>query len=222
MTDPERTTNFKPSPKLLKRIDIGLTTGIIAVIISFLALLTSYKQIQMAQESQKASVLPIIAVALGYNVDEMATFDITLTNEGAGIAHVRRVRALIKGEVVEDDQTFALALMNGRMLSNARLREEPAAGFLPPGESRTPWSFLFGSSAANRGEINAYLRGQYGPPLDGVDIEVCYCSVFDDCWESSFLDRSAPRKVRHCGVNGGVDDVFQTFMEARAARRLAE
>ena len=223
MPKPEIQPNMVPSKNLLKRIDIGLTTGIIAVLISFLALLTSYTQIKMGQEAQKASVLPIIAVNLGYSYgygDTPSTFDISLTNDGAGIAHIQRVRAFAKGELADDDEAFTLALMNGRMRGNAVLTNEPGAGFLAPGATRTMWSFSWGKSLNSRSEIEAYLRGQFGTPLEGVDVEVCYCSVFEECWTASYLDRRKPQSIKTCGPDDGSGDIFQTFIEQRSARRM--
>ena len=57
---------MQPAKAILKRIDIGLTTGAIAVLVAFLALLTAMAQTRMAQETQKASVLPIIQINMGY------------------------------------------------------------------------------------------------------------------------------------------------------------
>ncbi len=226
MTNPERQSNFRPSKNLLKRIDIGLTTGIIAVFISFLALITSFKQTQMAQETNKASVLPIIEVNLGYDynygADVESVFEITLRNSGAGIAHIQRATPMLKGEAALDDDTFILALMNGRMRSNAVRKDTYATGFLSPGEKITPLSFNWGGSLNARGEIQAYERGQFGTPLEGVDVEVCFCSVYNDCWVSSYLNRKKPREVASCGAEDAQLDGFQSFMEQRAARRMAQ
>ena len=55
-----------PSKSLLKRIDIGLITAVCAVFISFLALIVAKKEIDIAVQAQKASILPIIDINLGY------------------------------------------------------------------------------------------------------------------------------------------------------------
>jgi hypothetical protein len=62
------------------------------------------------------------------------------------------------------------------MFGNASFAEQVAAGFLSPGNSVTPWSFFWTDN--NRSEIGAYLRGDYGAPIKGVDMEVCYCPAF--------------------------------------------
>jgi hypothetical protein len=146
------------------------------------------------------------------------TFRITLTNSGSGIAYVQNVRPLINGEPVIEHEIFQDALMNGRMFGSAKFEEQAAAGFLSPGNSVTPWSFTWADNG--RSEIEAYLRGDYGSPMDGIDLEVCYCSVFDDCWKALASDTGKPESVKRCGRNDQQDDFFQQSIAARAADML--
>lgn len=220
---PEQTARGIPAKALLNRIDIGLVTGICAVFISFLALIVANMQTKMAQETQKASVLPIIQVDMGYTYKTSPSlFEINLTNSGVGIAYIQRVRPTINGEPVEKYLNLQNAVMNGRMRSNATLTELPATGYLPAGQSLTPWSYTWGSSLNGRGEIEAYLRGDFGPPMQGVDIEVCYCSVFDDCWLTAYSNTGKPKPVRSCGRDDAQEDYFQTYIDQRAAPAASE
>ena len=221
MEDPEQRVTITPTKAVLTRIDLGLLTGGIAAWIAMLALFATYKQIQMAKETQMAAVMPIVQVDMGYQYKvSPSTFEVKLSNMGVGIAYVQRVRALINGKPVQDYITLQDAVMNGRMRSNATLIETAAAGYLPAGESVTPWRYNWGKSINGRGEIEAYLRGQYGAPLDGVTIEVCYCSLFDDCWITSTNDTAKPEPVKSCGIDGVQDDFFADTIAARAAKKL--
>lgn len=211
----------KPAAALLKRIDIGLMTGVTAVFIAFLSLLVARAQTRMALEAQKASVLPIIDIDMGYeNIADRsdATFVVRLNNVGAGIAHIQKVTPLQNGEPVESVETFDLAVMNGRMRSNAGFpNTAPAAGFLRAGDSVVPRSFRMGAAGS---ELGAYLRGDYGVPMENLDLEVCYCSVFEDCWTVKFLDRKLPEPVNSCGIADAPVDFFQTYIDQTAAKRL--
>lgn len=212
---------MQPAKAILKRIDIGLTTGAIAVLVAFLALLTAMAQTRMAQETQKASVLPIIQINMGYESKTAPyTFEIKIANSGVGIAYIQRVRALINGKPIQDHKVFVDALMNGRMRGNAVLSEGNAAGFLPAGNSITPWSYSWGNSINGRSEINAYLRGQYGAPLDGVDIEICYCSLFEDCWQTTYTNKAKPKPVTSCGIDDIQDDFFAHAIAQKTAEKL--
>jgi len=214
--DPTRGVDLdrQPHQSILKRIDIGLTTGICAVLISFLALMTSRAQIKMNQETQKASVMPVIDIDMGYlRRDENRWFEVTLNNVGAGIAYIQSVTPTINNEPAAEYQAFEDAVMNRRMRGWATLTEKPATGYLRAGESVTPISYRF--SATNR-EIDAYLRGQFGTPFENLDIKVCYCSVFEDCWTVSYVDRKRPQPVSNCGVTDTPNDLFQTYIDQRA------
>jgi len=223
-TDPTRGVDLSKQPhkSLIKRIDIGLTTGMCALFLSLVGILTSRATFKMNQQTQKARVLPIIDIDMGYIKKPDAKgvmkqhYDVTLNNVGAGIAHIQNVTPTIKGEVVKDYQTFEDAIMTRRMRGWARLSEKPAAGYLRAGDSLTPHSYDMGSAAS---ELNAYLRGQWGAPMDGVDVTVCYCSVFDDCWTVKYLDRKTPKPINNCGIKDEPIDIFQTYTDQRMAAR---
>ncbi|MEP4050949.1 MAG: hypothetical protein ABJN22_01760 [Litorimonas sp.] len=214
-------TGNKPAAALLKRIDIGLTTGVVAVFIAFMSLLVARAQTKMSLEAQKASVLPIIDIDLGYeNISDRsnAVFAVRLNNVGAGIAHIQKVVPLQNGQPILDVDTFDLAVMNGRMRSNAGYPSTAsAAGFLRAGETVTPRSYRMGAAGS---ELGAYLRGEFGTPMDGVDVKVCYCSVFKDCWTVKYLDRKLPTPVKTCGIEDAPVDMFQTYIDQTAAKRL--
>ena len=146
------------------------------------------------------------------------TYKISLTNSGPGIAYVQNVRALINDKPIIDSKKFRDALMNGRLFGYAKFEEQSAAGYLSPGESVTPWSFSW--SQSSRSEIEAYLRGEFGQPLDGVDLEICYCSVFDDCWSARASDTNKPKPIKSCGRDDEQDDFFRRSMASRAAALL--
>ena len=210
-----------PAKELLKRIDIGLTTGVIAVLIAFMSLLVARAQTKMALEVQKASVLPIIDIDFGYeNIGDRngAKFVVRLNNVGAGLAHIQRVVPLQKGEPITNIRAFDDAIMNRRMRNNVGFpKVAPAAGYLAAGNSIEPRVYRMGGAGS---ELGAYLRGNFGTPLDGLDMEVCYCSVFKDCWTVNHLDRKLPEPVETCGISDATEDMFQTYIDQTAAARL--
>lgn len=215
----------KPGRELLKRIDIGLLTGAIAVLVAFMSLLVARAQTKMAQDTQKASVLPIVDIDMGYirKLDEKGAmrryFEVTLNNVGAGIAHIQSVTPTQNGKALTEYQVFEDAIMTRRMRMWATLSDGPSTGYLRAGENITPRSYKFGAS---EGEVDAYLRGQWGTPMDKLDLAVCYCSVFKDCWSVNYLDRKAPKPTRSCGVTDVSDDTFQNYIDEVMAARIAK
>ena len=217
-TDEDAHEGKLPAKALLKRIDIGLTTGLAALVLSFVGILTSRATLKMNQDTQKARVLPIVEVDMGYQrlADNRYDFAVTLTNSGVGLAHIQRVEPVIGGERVEGYQAFEDAVMNRRMRGWARVTDGAGTGYLRPGESRR--AIHYAMNGASR-EVDAYLRGQFGTPYSDMDIEACYCSVFEDCWTTSFRDRSVPQPVADCGTNSALTDVFADYRDQRAAAR---
>ena len=212
-----------PSKLLLTRIDIGLTTAVCAVFISLLALVVAQKEIDLAVKVHKASVLPIIDIDFGYvgKTDESGQkkqyFDVVLSNAGVGVAHIQKVSISQKGKAITGYQEFEDTIMTRRMRGWSRLTEKSAAGFLPAGENVVPVSYKLG---AGESDLPAYLRGEWGTPMDQVNVEVCYCSVsFNDCWSVNYLDRKIPKPVQNCGIDDEVDDVFQTFIDQKVKKR---
>ena len=225
MSGPSETTGIdlsnSPHRSLLKRIDIGLLTGLCALLISFVGIMTSRASFKMAQETQKAQVLPIIDIDFGYeNIGDRsnAKFVVRLNNVGAGLAHIQRVVPLQHGEPITNIRAFDDAIMNRRMRNNVGFpKVSPAAGYLAAGNNIEPRVYRMGGAGS---ELGAYLRGNFGTPLDGLDLEVCYCSVFKDCWTVNHLDRKLPEPVKTCGIDDATEDMFQTYIDQTAAARL--
>lgn len=226
MSGPSETTGVdltkEPHESILKRIDIGLMTGVCALLISFVGIMTSRATFKMNQETEKARVMPIIAIDMGYLEKATARgevkphFEVSLNNVGTGIAHIQRVSPLQNGKTITDYTAFENVIMTPRMRGWAKLTEQPGSGYLPAGKSVTPVSYNMGSPGS---ELTAYLRGEWGTPMENLDIEVCYCSVFDDCWTAKFLDRKRPNPVKSCGVEDVPADQFQTYIDQRTAAR---
>ncbi len=225
MSDNNDTTGMDlskaPHKSIIKRIDIGLMTGLCALFLSLVGVVTSRASYKMNQDTQKARVLPIIDIDMGYeNIGNRSEsiFVVRLNNVGAGLANVQRVTALQNGEPIEDIKTFDLAIMNGRMRNNVGYPiTASATGYLRAGASIEPRRYRMGAAGS---ELGAYLRGEYGTPLDGLDIEACYCSVFNDCWEVQYLNRKRPTPVKNCGIDDTPVDYFQNYIDQTAAQRL--
>jgi len=202
-----------PARALLQRIDIGLTTGIIAVLVAFLSLIVAHSQTKMALETQKANVLPIIDIDRGYNTSGAPLeFSVALNNVGVGLADIRSVKTRIKGKLVTEDE-FISAVMSPNMKAWADTLDGEATGFLRAGESQVLTTYSIRNAFQARAAD--YFSGKSGVPMDGVDIEVCYCSVMKDCWTVSYLDRKRPQDVNSCKVGDVPEDSFEDYRETR-------
>lgn len=218
--DPTRGLDLdkQPHKSIIKRIDIGLMTGICALLISFIGILTSRATFKMNQETQKIRVLPIIKIDMGY-LEKPSTrgtlhphFEVTLNNVGAGLAHIQEILPLQNNEVIKDIKTLEAAIMTPRLRSWAKVTEKSATGYLRAGNSITPLSYNMGAPGT---VLSTYLRGEDAKPLDGVDVKVCYCSIFDECWTVRYLDRKTPKPVRSCKISDIPNDGFDIMRQSR-------
>lgn len=219
--NPEIRTIYEPGKKLTKRIDIGLVTAVCALLVSLMAMLTARAQFKQYRATQKAAILPVIDIDMGYtNKNGKPYFEVVLNNVGAGIAYIQSATVTQNGAPVTDYKAFEDAVMTPRMRNWATLTASGAAGYLPAGQSKTPRSYRFGASAS---DVNAYLRGQMGTPMDGMNVSVCFCSLHEDCWTVNYKDRRRPQAVKSCGnLDEPPTDFFQNYIDDRAKNNMAD
>ena len=217
-TDDDLSDGKMPARALLKRIDIGLTTGLLALLLSFVGILTSRATFKMNQETQKARVLPVIDIDMGYNTSGAPlTYTLGLENVGVGLADIRRLSVFVDAEPATGEEQFRDAVMSPRMAAWARTRDGEAVNYLRAGDRTTPIQFVIENAFQAR-------AGEYfeSNPAPRAEVEVCYCSAFDDCWTVRHHDRRAPQAVDSCGTTGAVQDDVQGWRDARIASDLSE
>jgi len=209
----------RPAKELLKRIDIGLATGILGVMIALFSLFLGSQQARFNLDSRAASVMPIINVDLGYNTSgEPLTYTVRLDNVGVGLANIRSVRTIVDGKPASE-AALKSAVMSPGMQTWSEIRDGIPVGYLQAGTAAEPLAWIISNPyQARAGDyFSGKLAAPHDVPMAGADVEVCYCSVFDTCWTVGHLDREPPEEVRSCGVDGAPDDAFQNWREARLA-----
>lgn len=131
----------RPARELLRRIDIGLSTAIVAAFITLLALFVGYRQAELAQQSLRASTLPILDVSAGYASPEVTgriVWEARVRNVGTGTAHLVTVTPLVDGEVPTDLSVFLDSFSTANARSSAEETRTAATGYLLPGDAVAP------------------------------------------------------------------------------------
>ena len=209
--DPEpEVPEAKPSPgvtALLKRVDAGILTGALALLVSVLALFTSRAQVRVAQDTALARTLPVVEAGIGYDLDTPPyQWSVTLRNPGTGLAHIREVVPLVDGAPATVTDFEALA-RTPRLASNtAERRTGPGIGYLAPGDVREVLALSWASNRIDANALRAALRdGTLAP--DRLDVEVCYCSVWERCYRRRARANTVAEEVGTCGGRGdGFED----------------
>ena len=174
-----------------------------AVVLSICGLFVSIYEASLIRQHQRASVWPHVAVTPSINQGSVRLF---VQNAGVGPARIEAAAVLVDGEVKEDWEDVFLTIMEGPTRVSAY--QSLINGQVLPANSREERILEISAETA---EMNAEpTRVLSRKILEGaVDVQVCYCSVYDECWMSrmqDFLDRSRAgqpargRLVDHCSA----------------------
>lgn len=193
---------MKPSRTRL----IELTVAVSVVVISVASLYIAWFQGRVMQQTLEASVLPVIQYGSGNYDLEREEWRMTLIfrNTGIGPAELRSLRMVWDGEVITDTSQFLARCCVPDDIPASERSDYVRQAFVE-GEI----SFLFDDVegrffapqeevefiTSRRPDSEAQPNGRaIWDRLDSIrhdlEIEVCYCSVFDDCWLSSFPEQS--------------------------------
>lgn len=186
MSDDEIIPESKPSNPV--RMDFDRLAAVFAVALSVAAILVSLLEVSAARDQQKSSVWPYVDIKGSYSEQG---FEIGLTNKGVGPARLGAVNLLLDGKPVTDLDTVILELVgkeNAFSYENYRA-SNPSFNVI----SRTESVNLF----SVRWEPRTRLLMENWE--DRVDINICYCSIYDECWEASLQNVTA-KPVQVCEI----------------------
>lgn len=165
----------------------GIFTGAVA-------LYAALSEADAVRKQQAAIVLPEIVVAQSQVIgSDEGFFAWNVFNWGIGPGRVRAVRLTYQGEPVTNWNEFLTAVE----LSDVSYQQSQIAGrTIPPG---TDAELIF----RTRDREAAVKLRSVSPD---VGIELCYCSVFDECWMMPQTFTDGPGSVKTCPDFG--DEAF--------------
>jgi hypothetical protein len=184
-----------------QRRDIGDAASFIAVALSLLALATSAyqswlmrNQTQLMQVQSRASVWP--SVAIGENDTHTATadeFTWRVDNNGVGPAKIESVQVSLDGKPYRNWQALSAVLVPDHPFHASQSSINGLV--LPPSLNRetTVEMVKLTDQTLARAFHDAQTR---------FKIEICYCSVYDDCWIANINDRSERPTINRCETVG--------------------
>lgn len=157
-----------------------------AIVLSLSALFVSIFELSAIRTEQRVQVWPYVEVEASYGPEGFA---VTAANKGVGPARVRSSVLTFDGEPVADldaliletlgpEDAFSYDLYRTRDISRSVLSADEEAT-------------LFGVPWENRTRRLTELWGER------ISAEVCYCSVYDECWVAEVADGD-PMPVPMC------------------------
>ncbi len=185
------------SPKK-PQVHAEMLVGISAIVIGVCALGVSLYETSLMRAEQRAAVMPILELGRSYNVSSSDPsrnrLALVAQNVGIGPARVVDFRVTVDGEA---QPTWDAAM---RRLVDAQERVSHSMSVInhrtiPP--DRIVRMFEL--------KDMAYLEEILGQ-LDRLELEACYCSVFDECWTTTYSAFGASQRTERCP---GSDESFR-------------
>lgn len=170
----------------------AVVVGLCALGVSFYQTLIMREQQRELSEQRRAEMWPNLEMGVNNQGDRIRFIVI---NSGIGPARIKAIRMSHKGEPIQDwDQLVEKALDRTDIpYSNSQISDR----VLPPGEIIES----FGVEGELVEPLSTYLYE--------LEAEICYCSIYDDCWTYSILkdEQRALNEVSTCEVRD--DDFLQ-------------
>ena len=188
--------NLKPS-------DTNLIVAMAALVTSVVAVVIAWDESRVLREAYRTAFTPIIDVRAGldFSESEPSVFGIDVRNVGPGVARIESARMRYAGEQVGIYADFASAMFNPFLAREAAIASAPSIGYLKADEDRRVLALEWTTFQGNRSQLREWVADRQADSLSRFDFVVCYCSLFEECWEAH-ANRTAPVKVAACEATG--------------------
>lgn len=191
-TPPAPQRGLSISERFFARMALAQTvTAVVAVLISCAAMYATWEQARASRIQTEAQVWPRLMIYNNQTLDDAGepVFEVMIANRGIGPAEVRSMRVFRGDEVIRQYSDIVDALPDlGR---DVRIRRSFINyRIFSPGEE----SVVIG--AAGQDVIDALNE-----VIAGYAVEICYCSILDQCWLMTDDTSSPIAQCPHHGVN---------------------
>lgn len=158
-----------------------------AIVLSLSALGVSVLEVSAIRDEQRVQVWPYVELTENFNAEGFGLYAI---NKGIGPARIRTLSMSFQDQVYDNlDELILNTLGEENAFSYDVYRSSnPARSVMSPGQEvvlfQVPW------------EPRTRLLAERWS--EGIELSLCFCSVYDDCWETR-LSRDEPQPVEECG-----------------------
>ena len=156
--------------------------GLSAVLLSLCGLFVSIYETRLIRQEQRASVWPRVSVLPSVST-ESDTVAIGVQNSGIGPARVRAARIEHEGKWKASWQDLLESVDQSGASRNVDLLNSQV---LSPGEEETVFTVVSDSSERIPGALPLLAQEIWN---GDVDLVLCYCSVYDQCWITTMQRR---------------------------------
>lgn len=198
MESSPKTEDDPVTPKSSKRITASQVTALAAILTSLMALAVSLYETRIMRAWQQASTQPIVEVRFDANLgSNPLTFGFRIRNMGQGAAYIQGIRADIDGVAAADFGEILSQWNEAPTTGSIQMSNRAYVGYLEPGGERVP-----ATAYVSLTDVDEALLEQHWTYVEGLSgktsIEICYCSVFEQCWINDFQTRNRAQSVDSC------------------------
>ena len=174
------------------RSRIAQWSALTALGISALALAVGAYQTRLMQTQARASVWPYVVIGFNYaDSGERQGFELHVENNGVGPAVVQSTLVKLDGKPVKHWEEVVGALKERHEGESAQASLAGLHGIvIPPSTNRDTDVPAIHTTDAALGKALYEAR-------ERLSIDICYCSIYDDCWIAHWLQRK-PEPVSSC------------------------
>ena len=169
-----------------------MLVGVSAVIIGLCALGVSLYETSLMREEQRAAVMPLLELSRSYNLQrddssaEKSRLSFHAENVGIGPARIENFRVTVDG-VPQPTWDAALRMLTGQESPVSYGQSTVNGRTIPPDRIVTMMNL-------NDTELTERILAE----SHRLDFKACYCSIFDECWVTSFSAFGAASEVPSC------------------------
>ena len=179
------------------RVHPEMLVGVSAVIIGVCALGVSLYETSLMREEQRAAMMPLLELSRSYNLQsdessaEKSRLWLQAENVGIGPARVEDFRVTVDGEP-QPTWDAAIRALIGRESPVAYGQSTINGRTIPPDRSVTMMDL-------DDVELTERILDEF----DRLDFQACFCSIFDECWSTSYSAFGAAERVGSCRRSEG-------------------
>ncbi|GGY35989.1 hypothetical protein [Parvularcula lutaonensis] len=197
----------------MKKANTNTIVAVAALVTSVVAVFIAWDEARLQRQNQAATFMPILETQPSFS---LGTNDLrlgfTIRNSGHGTAFVQFAEFRYDGEPLRTYSDFARKVLTEELGRSADLSWYSMEGFLIAGESKPVLSFRWEDTEENREALSELLSTKLADRTEKTSLVLCYCSVFDECWQQASLGSAQPKRVRSCPEG---DDPSEVYWQTR-------
>ena len=181
------------------KINLEVTAATTAIIVSIAALFVAWDQSQVMRAQQHAAVWPMINATVTLDNSEDEHFlSLDIQNVGVGPALIKHSEVRVNGTPIKTFEQFDQRVLGPISNQNRTIQASSLSGILGNGEKRAALKISWQKNEQTSSKFAEITMSFLVEDGTDINMEICYCSVFDKCWMTNNVQIAEPHPVEEC------------------------